>query len=139
VGIYRNKKHDEQMQIVVKMMAHASKPPKLIKHSYHIVAHEDIKLMECPCLLRWKKYFKENKKLQEKIVKDAKIGIIVVNILVAVVAPCSKIIIGFQEQGTFERQNCSTWMMKSHWGLSLQIQFNKCKLKNHNCMPTNFQ
>lgn len=29
VGIYRNKKHDEQMQIVVKMMAHASNPLNL--------------------------------------------------------------------------------------------------------------
>ncbi len=66
MGIYKNKKHNEQMQIVVKMMAHVSKPPKPIKHSYHIVAHENIKLMDHPCLLRCKRYFKENKKLQEK-------------------------------------------------------------------------
>lgn len=55
------------------------------------------------------KIFQGNKKFQEKKnVKDTKIGITIVNILLVVVAPCRKIIIGFQEQGTFEGQKCST-------------------------------
>jgi hypothetical protein len=66
VDTYRNKKHDEQMQVVVKMMAHVSKPCKPIKHSCHIMAHEGIKLMECPCFTKMQKIFQGNKKLQEK-------------------------------------------------------------------------
>jgi hypothetical protein len=45
------------MQVVVKMMPHVSKPPKPIKHFYHIVAHEDIKVMECRCFTKMQKIF----------------------------------------------------------------------------------
>jgi hypothetical protein len=45
------------MQVVVKMMAHANKPPKPIKHSYHIVVHEDLKLMDYPWFTEMQKIF----------------------------------------------------------------------------------
>ncbi len=66
VDTYRNKKHDEQMQVVVKMMAHASKPHKPIKHSCHIVAHEGIKLMECPCFIDMQKMFQGKQKASKE-------------------------------------------------------------------------